>query len=428
MSSSNSRSGPDRRQLLTAGLTALGGMTLLRSNAQARAGLRLWMPGSEEFTGKAPRTLVLVQLTGGNDGCSMLVPYGDDEYGRARNSTRIDGKDVHKLGDYCGLHPALGGLRGIFDRGELAIVQGAGYPEPIRSHFKAMDVWHTGSQRGRGSGDGWIGKMCDEAWPKDHTAELVVHVGGVAPYSVHSTSHPAVSFEAPASYKWVATREDDLAAYERVGGAGEPAKGKTKDKASDTVLGRLRGVLTDAVASSLRVRRAVAEYEPRKEYPDLDFARNLRVAAALIQAQIGSRVISLEIDGFDTHDNQRTRHDTLMRQLDAGLTAFFDDMRGTNAGDETLVVVFSEFGRRLKENGSRGTDHGVAAPMLVAGTRVNGGLVGRYPSLKDLDDGDLVHTTDFRSVYGSVIEQWFGADHARVLGAKYPLLPLVKAS
>jgi uncharacterized protein (DUF1501 family) len=253
-----------------------------------------------------------------------------------------------------------------------------------------------------------------------------VHVGGTAPYSVHSTTHPAVSFEAPASYKWVATREDDLEAYEKAGGVRSPAKKDDDAKSSGSVLDRLRGVLTDAVASSMRVRRAVAEYAPRKEYPDLDFSRNLRVAAALIQAQIGSRVISLEIDGFDTHDNQRARHDQLMRQLDSGLTAFFDDIRGTSAGDETLVVVFSEFGRRLKENGSRGTDHGVAAPMLVLGSRVQGGLAGRYPSLSELDDGDLVHTTDFRSVYGTVIEKWFGADHKRVLGAEYPLLPLLK--
>lgn len=409
----------DRRQLLTAGLSVLGGMAVLR--AQARAGVRLWMPSAADFAGTPPRTLVLVQLTGGNDGLSTLVPFGDDIYNRERNATRIEGKDVHRLGDYCGLHPALGGLRGIFDRGELAVVQGAGYPDPIRSHFKSMDVWHTASSRGRSSGEGWIGKLCDAAWTADHTAELVVHVGGLAPYSVYSTTHPAVSFEAPASYKWVASSEEDAQAYKRVGGSDAPAKG------SETVLARLRGVLTDAVASSMRVRRAVAEYVPRKEYPDQDLARNLRVAAALIQAQIGTRVISLELDGFDTHDNQRTRHDALMRQLDAGLTAFLDDMRGTTAGDETLVVVFSEFGRRLKENGSRGTDHGVAAPMFVAGTRVAGGLIGRYPSLDQLDEGDLVHTADFRSVYGTVVERWFGADQARVLGAKYPLLPFVKA-
>lgn len=418
MSPRNER-GLDRRQLLTRGLSALGGMAVLGANA--RGNVRLWMPNDARSVATAPRTLVLLQLTGGNDGLSTLIPFADDVYNRERNATRIDGKDVLKLGTYCGLHPALHGLQRVFDRGELAIVQGAGYPDPIRSHFRSMDIWHTADVRGRSSGEGWIGKLCDAAWPTDRTAELVVHIGGAAPYSVYSTTHPAVSFETPASYRWVAPHEDDTEAYKQSGAPQPPAKG------SDAVLARLRGVLTDAQSSSRRVRRAVADYAPRVQYPDDDLGRSLRVAASLIQAHLGSRVISLELDGFDTHDNQRARHDAVMRSLDAALTTFLDDIRGTSAGDETIVVVFSEFGRRLKENGSRGTDHGVAGPMFVAGAKVAGGLHSQYPSLDRLDDGDLVHTVDFRSVYGTVIERWFGAEQTRVLGAKYPLLPLLKA-
>ena len=148
----------------------------------------------------------------------------------------------------------------------------------------------------------------------------------------------------------------------------------------------------------------------------------MRVAAALVDARIGSRVISVEFGGFDSHNNQRQQHDDRMRRLDAALAAFLDDVKGTEAGDEVLVLAFSEFGRRVKENGSRGTDHGVAGPMFVAGTRVKGGLYGKHPSLSELVDGDLAHTTDFRSVYGTVVERWFGVEHSKVLGAKYPLL------
>ena len=137
--------------------------------------------------------------------------------------------------------------------------------------------------------------------------------------------------------------------------------------------------------------------------------------------------MSVELGGFDTHQNQRTSHDTLMRRLDEGLKAFFEDLKGRSAGDRIVVMVFSEFGRRVKENGSRGTDHGVAAPMLVIGSPVKGGLYGKHPSLTDLDDGDLRFTTDFRSVYGTVIDRWFASDHTKVLGAKYPTLEFLPA-
>jgi len=412
-----------RRDVLTGGLAALGGLAFLSSGARAAARpLRARADGDD-----APRTLVLLQLSGGNDGLSTVVPYGDDLYGRNRDATRIGAGEVLRLDDYRGLHPALAGLRRIHGEGRLAIVEGAGYPQPIRSHFKSMEVWHTGRIEGRNSGEGWVGRLCEAAWPQDRTPELVVHVGANAPYSVHSTTHPAVSFQTPSSYQWVAPESEDGDMYKRAGAApAKPGAGTTAGRTGgDDVLARLRGVLSDAQASSVRIRRAAASYRPRASYPADDLGEALRVAAALIDARIGARVISVELGGFDSHNDQRRQHDALMRKLDLGLCAFLDDLSGTEAGDETLVVAFSEFGRRLAENGSRGTDHGVAGPMFVAGTRVAGGLYGEHPSLAELDAGDLVSTTDFRSVYATVIERWFGVAPEKVLGAKYPLLPLL---
>jgi uncharacterized protein (DUF1501 family) len=279
-----------------------------------------------------------------------------------------------------------------------------------------MEIWHTAHAEGRGSGSGWIGRLAETAWKDDPTVELIVHVGSSAPYSVYSAVRPPVAFTTPTGYRWVGTGEEDLAAYRA---AAEPARDDS------SAVSRLRELMQDAERSSQRVRRAAADYRSDVAYPGEELAAALRAVAAMIEADVGTRVFSVELDGFDTHDNQRGRHDQLMRRLDAALGAFYKDLRGRTGADETLIVVFSEFGRRLKENGSKGTDHGVAAPMLVLGSKVKGGLYGKHPSLEKLDDGDLIYTTDFRSVYATVIERWFGAEPRAVLGRDYPPLDLV---
>ncbi len=410
----------DRRSLLL-GAGALGGWIVLGSRANAR--VRLRGPLGEDERKGGTRTLVLLQLTGGNDALSMVVPYADDAYAAARSSIRVGKSEVLKLDDYRGLHPNLKGLRAIHEEGRLAIVEGCGYPNPIRSHFQSYEVWHTADARGRNSGDGWVGKLCDHAWPKETTPELVVHLGTTAPYSVFSLKHPPLTFQTPSTYRWAGAESDDLVAYRH---AAEEDKKRLetarKETGQDAMLRRLRGVLEEANESSRQVRLAVGGYTTGVKYPDDDLGEALRIAAALVDARLGSRVVSVELSGFDTHQNQRATHDALMKRLDGALAAFLDDMKSKSAGDDVVVLVFSEFGRRVKENGSNGTDHGVAAPMLVLGNKVKGGLHGKHPSLTDLDAGDLKFTTDFRSVYGTVIDRWFGSDHAEVLGARYPTL------
>lgn len=407
----------DRRRALLGGAAALGGLAFLPKSGAP--GLRLFLPSFASSKEAPQRTLVVLQFSGGNDGLSMVVPYGDDVYHQNRRTIRIDAKDVLKIDSYRGLHPELKKLKSIYDRGHLAIVEGCGYPDPIRSHFRSMEVWHTGQARGRSAGEGWIGRLSDAASGQDGSAEFVVHIGTNAPYSVYSVSHPAVSFATPEGYRWVATDRDDLEAYRESGGEKE-GQHRGKD-----VLERLRGVLADAQESSLRIRKAAAAYKPRVEYPQGEFGNSLRAAAAVVDARIGTRVISLELGGFDSHNNQRRQHDDRMQKLDQGLGAFLEDLNGTPAGDGVVVMTFSEFGRRVKENGSGGTDHGVAGPMFVAGSKVKGGLHGKHPSMTELKDGDLVHTTDFRSVYGTLIERWLGFDSSKVLDARYPALPLV---
>lgn len=392
----------DRRQALVAGVTGLVATGPL--GVLARAHRR--SAGASDSPAPAHRKLVLVQLSGGNDGLDTVVPHADQRYHDARPKLRRREADLLRLDDRCGLHPELRGMHGAWQRGELSIIEGCGYPRPNRSHFKSMDIWHAGDRRGRNAGEGWVGRLAQAVWGQQGRPNRIVHVGDRLPFSLHSGSHPAVSFSVPEAYRWAGELEE-VASYERASrGKGEP----------DDALARIRQALRDTQESSAAIRRATATYRPRAEYPDEDFATSLRHVAALIHGGEESRIFSVELGGFDTHRDADSRRRRLMGTLDRGLTALLDDLRGTPQGEQTLVLVFSEFGRRLAENGAGGTDHGVAAPMFLLGSGVRGGFAGSPPSLEHLVEGDLAHTTDFRSVYGSIARDWMGADPTRVVG------------
>ena len=373
--------------------------------------------------GSPRRRLVLLQLSGGNDGLSTVVPYGDDDYHRARSATRHKRSQLHVLDDYRGLHGSLSGLARRWKEGQVAIVEGVGYPDMVRSHFKALEVWHTGDRRGRAAGDGWVGRLAAEAWSEEDHPELVVHLGASTPWSVRSLTHPAVTMVAPTSYRWFGGQAE----HEAYGMAGEGLRQTEQGSAGrnmgrDAALARLRGVLDDANSSSRRIRSAAEVYSPGVEYPRTKTAAALRDVAALLRGGLECRVLSVRMSGFDTHAGQRSRHDSLMEELDGALEAFLTDLKGTEVGRETVVLAFSEFGRRVQENASGGTDHGKAGPAFLIGEGVRGGLYGQHPSLEELAEGDLGWTTDFRSLYGEVIEGWFGASMEPVLGDRHDRL------
>lgn len=411
--------------------TSIDRRAFLRTGAASAAGLALGAHtlasgmSFQALPNGRGRNLVLVQLSGGNDGLSTIVPYGDDELHRVRKTTARKAGDVLRIDDYRGFNSELSAMHAEFDAGRLAIVEGCGYPDAIRSHFKSYEVWHTGHHSGRASGDGWVGRLAAAAWTDDAQPDRVVHFGGKAPYSLHSSTHPAVALASPTGYRWFG--DDDV--YALAGQAiceNEPDPHVDPRHAGrDKALARLRSTLDDARASSSRVRRAAAGYSTDVVYPKSRLAAGLRDAAALLSADIGTRIFSVEEGGYDTHTNQRVAHDRKMGELDQALGAFLTDIRRSEAGRRTVVLVFSEFGRRVKENGSRGHDHGKAGPMFVFGGDVKGGLHGEHPSLTELDAGDLAFTTDFRSVYATLIERWMAADAEAILGAKYPLIDLV---
>lgn len=394
--------GIDRRSLLVGGVTVFGGLYLLGRQARAEG-----RNDDKREKNTAPRTLLLLELNGGNDGLSCVVPYADDIYHRSRARTGVKPEEVLKLDDYRGLHPNLKALRALYGEGKLAIVEGAGYPLPNHSHFTSQDIWHTARATGRASGDGWIGRTLASMYAGDTQIPHAMHVGTTLPFALQSTTHPVVCFDESPAYRWVSNGDTIAASGARAGSSGSGP------------LSKIRSIVRNARQSSEDVRRAVETYKPRVEYAAETLSQDLRTVAALLQGGLGARVLSVTQTAYDTHENQRPRHDQLMADLDRGLSSFLQDVRGTEAGDNLVVLVFSEFGRRVQDNASMGTDHGTAGPMFLLGSPVVGGLYGKHPSLENLYEGDLIHTTDFRTVYATVLQRWFGLDSEPILGAKY---------
>jgi len=359
------------------------------------------------------RILVVVQLSGGNDGLSTVVPWADPAYHENRKVIGIPEKEVLRLDEHVGLHPALTGFQALYGDGRLAIVQGAGYPNPNRSHFKSMDIWHTGDLGGRRRHTGWIGRAVDACCPADAGPEVVVNLGETIPYALEAEVHKPVAFDVAESYRW-AGNPQDAASFAGLNEAG---------KGTGTV-SWLHRVAVDARGSSDRIRTAATNYRPKHDYPSGGLARDLRTVAALIAGGLDTRVYYVSFGGFDTHNNQRARHDTQMRDWNGAVSAFFADLDAQGLSDRVLMMSFSEFGRRVHENGSAGTDHGVAGPMFLFGKSLRGGLHAEHPSLTDLDQGDLKMRVDFRSVYAAVLQRWVGADPAAVLGSSFEPLGL----
>jgi len=371
------------------------------------------------------RVLVVLQLSGGNDGLSTVVPYSDPAYGRAREINRLREESVLNIDERVGLHPNLAELKEIYDEGRMAIVQGTSYPNPTRSHFESMDIWHAADRIGARRGSGWLGRAIDSTCGNRMNPLLSVCLGSEVPLALEGERSKPLTFQRPGSYQWRGSRQQ-RDAFLRLN---SPSP-ESKTSGSIRQIDFLRQVAADANASSQDIRKATQGYRPVAPYPMGNRSRGnrlgaeLRLVAAMIAARLPTRVFYVSLGGFDTHANQRGRHDNLMTILSKGLAAFLEDLKAQSLLDRVVVLAFSEFGRRVKENASRGTDHGVAGPMLLFGGGVRGGLHGAHPSLTDLVNGDLAMTSDFRQVYATVLDDWLGISSGEVLGKDWGWLPL----
>ena len=368
---------------------------------------------AEQAGGNSERVLVVVQLSGGNDGLNTIVPYDNEIYYEQRPQLAIPKNDVLKIDDSLGFHPALRGFADLLESDRLAIVQGVGYPNPNRSHFESMDFWHTCRRKTELRQEGWLGRSL-KALPAEGRSDIAaIHLGEKQqPLALTSLGLPAASLRSLDEFRLRLDDRSDLksdietlAAVER--------------DAADDLLQFVQSSTTAALDASARMTSAEKPYEPVRTYPASALGSRLETVSRLIDAGLGARVYYLEVDGFDTHAKQPDAHAGLLRQVGDALSVFLDDIEAHGHGDRVVVMSFSEFGRRLAENASEGTDHGMAAPLFLAGSPVRGGMVGTHPSLTDLHDGDLKHHTDFRQVYAALIERWFGCESEGILGKAF---------
>lgn len=384
---------------------------------------------TQAVTGKDDTILVVLQLAGGNDGLNTLVPFEDDAYHKARPQIGKRAKDLIRLADGFGLNAAMPHLGEMYHEGELAVVQGVGYPNPNRSHFVSTSVWETADPLARAN-TGWVGRFFDNSCAgADPT--VGISLKKTHPEAFGAMRNPGVSLSTPEFYRWIHGGGEKAEAEgffnslnspdDPVDGASiaEPPAGGTGGVAGETNLDFLERVAMDARVSSKKILEIASKHRSEVVYQGTPVARSLNMVARMIAGKMPTRVYYVSHGGFDTHNRQDNSHDRLLGQLDAALKSFFADLKAQGNADRVTLMTFSEFGRRVSENASSGTDHGKASCLFVAGAPVKGGLYGRHPSLTDLDKGDLKHSVDFRQVYATVLEDWLRAKSQPVLGKDY---------
>ncbi|HUG92200.1 MAG TPA: DUF1501 domain-containing protein [Planctomycetaceae bacterium] len=361
--------------------------------------------------GGGQSVLVVIELTGGNDGLNTVIPFKDPAYQAARPKLAQPRDQVKTINEDLAFHPAMDGFAELLEGGHLGFMQGVGYPEPNRSHFESMDIWHKATPA-KEQLYGWLGRTAPELGLGGP-----MHVGGgEPPLALFGATGHAPSLRSLDEYQL------------KVGP--DPRKRElienfaTGPKSDDELLGFVRQSARTTYDSSARLQQVAEGAATPVLYPDTGLANRLKLVARLIDAGVSERVYYTSIDGFDTHAAQAEQHARLLGELSGAVAAFWKDVAHHGHQDRVLVMTFSEFGRTVRENGSDGTDHGVASQMFLVGERVLPGPIGEHPSLTDLDSGDLKFHTDFRSVYATVLRQWLGVDPGKVLDRPYPELAL----
>jgi uncharacterized protein (DUF1501 family) len=399
------------------------------------------------ITGRDSTILVVLQMAGGNDGLNTVVPYANDFYHNARPKIGLPAQQVLALNGEIGFHGAMKGFKDLYDAGNLAVVQGVGYPNPNRSHFRSTEIWQTASDSDRIEKFGWLGRYFDNACAgADPT--VGVTIGSQLPEAFFAKSPKGVCFNNPQNYRFIsngsATEESykklnelemssplpdggpTMISEENSGGsisslaAGMPMQGgRAIDFISRTAL--------DAQMSSDKVRAIAAKVQNQAVYPGSPLGNSLKLVAKLIGGGLPTRIYYVSQGGYDTHTNQINSQQRLLGDLADSTKAFVDDLKAQGNMSRVLVMTFSEFGRRVSENANGGTDHGAAAPMFIVGNKVKAGLLGKYPSLapQDLYQGDIKYNVDFRNVYASVLENWLKTKSAPILGRQFEPLPIV---
>ncbi|MCH8977877.1 MAG: DUF1501 domain-containing protein [Armatimonadetes bacterium] len=409
-------SGLSRRELFRrGGMIAVGMMAPPWLAAVAKADIVRTAQGKRV---DKDTVLVVCQLSGGNDGLNTVVPYADAEYLKLRPTIGIKDDDVLKLNESLGLHPNMGGLHELFKEGKVAIIQNVGYPKPNRSHFKSMDIWHSANPGGR-TAYGWIGRHFDYLLQDGPISAIAGFGLSVEKPRALNAKHASIPcFASLADIQAMVGNQDAERMLRQIQGADAEAGSaiRTIQQANKTAL--------DAMAE---LQDKLSQFTPKKEYGNDRFGNGFKQISQIVATSPQTRVVYFSAGGFDTHSKQPEGHGRLMKQFSDAVLAFQREMEAVGRADKVIVLVFSEFGRRSYENGSSGTDHGAAGPMLLIGKNVKGGFHGPNPNLTDLDRGDLKWKIDFRKVYATTLDDWMGSDSGVVLGQDFGSLDLLKA-
>jgi uncharacterized protein (DUF1501 family) len=370
------------------------------------------LPGSER------RCLVLVNLYGGNDGLNCVVPHGDAGYYQLRPGLAIAQSDVLAIDARVGLNPGMRSLKALYDKGMVAIVQGAGYPNPDHSHFRSTEIWQTAAPD-RYEHTGWLGRYFDAAGLPTENLFKGVALSRVLPEALVSDRTDIPAIPGLGQYALMANRNQTArsAFWRQAHDASLPFE--------SPYLAHVMEIEGDAQRSSEELPKLVAGYTTKAAYPATGIGRSLALAAQIVGSNLGTKVIYVEHGSFDTHVNQKTTQNSLLTQFSNAIGAFYDDLAAHGNDGRVLTLTFSEFGRRIEENGSRGTDHGEASPLFLIGAAVKGGLYGTPPNLASTNMGNVRYTVDFRNVYATVLERWLGRSSASVLNGEFATIPLL---
>ena len=395
-------------------LGALSGITVVANTQHvfARALADTPLPG---LPGSKGRCLVLVNLQGGNDGLNCIVPYGDSQYYQVRPTIGVAQSDVLKINERVGFNPNMQALKSMYDKGQVAVIQSVGYPDPDHSHFRSTEIWQTAAPD-RYEHTGWLGRYLDESGLPGDNLFNGVAIAQVLPevFVANRTDVPAIA--QANGYGLISDRSSAarMTYAELVGDNRLPF--------SSPYLAHVAEIEDHAQKGSEELPKLIAGYKPAGSYPATPLGRSLALAAQIIGSNLGTRVLYVQHGSFDTHISQTATQDRLLGQFSDAMKAFYDDLSAHGNDGRVLTMTFSEFGRRIEENASRGTDHGEGSPLFLIGGGVKGGLYGAYPDLGNTSIGNVRFSTDFRSVYATVLERWLGRPSQGILQGAFPLL------
>ncbi len=398
-------------------LGALSGITVV-ANADhlfARALADSPLPG---LPGGDNRTLVIVNLQGGNDGLNCIVPHGNPDYYRVRPSLAIPQGQVLGIDAQMGFNPSMGSFKGLYDKGMVAVVQGVGYPDPDHSHFRSTEIWQTAAPT-KYEHTGWLGRYLDDANLPSGNLFNGVALSQVLPEVMvaSKTDVPAIPNER--GYGLISDRNSaSRATYSQVIRDARPPF-------ASPYLAHVMEIEDHAQKGSQELPKLIAGYKPSGAYPATPLGRSLALAAQIVGSKLGTKVIYVQHGSFDTHVSQVQTQNRLLGEFSDAMKAFYDDLGAHGNDKSVLTMTFSEFGRRIEENGSRGTDHGEASPLFLIGGGVKGGLYGTPPDLSKSNNGNVAFSTDFRNVYATVLERWLGRPSEKILAGSFPTMPVL---